>query len=89
MLIGTILGALVGAIYCVIGGVFHTLSKNSLGSSSVGLVTLGVLTRIMFGVFASVGVIGLAHLPKLGLFCYCMVLMIMSSVVHPILSVKK
>jgi len=89
MLIGTILGFVVGSIYCIIGSVFHILSKNSLGPSSVGVVTLGILARIMFGVFASVGVIGLAHLSNTGLICYCVVLMIMSGVVHPILSIKE
>ena len=86
---GLVLGLAVGVIYCGIGEVFHKLSRFSLGAASVGVVTLGVLTRIMFGVFASVGVIGLGGMSKQQLLVYCLVLMFMSSVVHPILSIRK
>ena len=86
---GLVLGLAVGVIYCGIGKLFQKLSRVSLGPASIGVVTLGVLTRIMFGVFASVGVIGLSGMSKQQLLVYCLVLMVMSSVVHPILSIRK
>ena len=86
---GLLIGLAVGVIYCGIGRIFIKLSRFSLGAGSIGVVSLGVLSRVMFGVFATVGVIGLLELDKGQLLSYCLVLMFMSSVVHPILAIRK
>ena len=85
---GLALGLAVGVIYCGIGRVFIKLSKGSPGVSSIGVVSLGVLSRMMFGIFSSIGVIALSGMDKGQLLIYCLSILVFTGVIHPIISIK-
>lgn len=86
---GVLSGFVVGVVFCLFGVVFKKMCDHTSGAASIGVATMGILTRMMLGVFCSVGVIGLMDLSKKQLLGYCLVLMVMTSVVHPILATRK